>query len=546
MERSPRSLENLTKGHPPFTPEDAARHGAAGGRASGEARRRRKGMAELARTILSTGLDDRQRGAVRRIAPDLADEDATVAAAMVARQVQKAMKGDTRAFETLAGMDERASEDGRELPPYRMDPLDLTSDLLPLYRCVHEVRDGRSGVREIIAKGGRGGAKSSVIAEVAYEVMRTDPLANIVYNRRYKADLRTTVFSQFCKVVARHGDESDWKVTTSPMQVTYLPTGTSCYFFGADNPLGNKSFTPETGYVALLIQEECDEMAGMEQMEDAESTYLRSNGVEGARQIVVRVFNPPASRSNFMNAHALEMAGDPSALVVDASYLSVPVEWLGQRFFERAEWFRAHRPDQYRNKFLGEVTGTGGELFSNVEACSITDAQIEEWEHRGIVYQGIDWGFEHPQVFMRVAYDPDEDCVYPIFERRKRRCKLETFFKGIMRFRREETICDSAEPDKIADARDMGWEAVPAVKRWRGGGRGYAWEWLRSVDRIRVDPERTPGLFDELTHLEFERLRDGQFSSRYPDEGEDGVMATVYALNRVIVASKDLNGYEEE
>ena len=90
---------------------------------------------------------------------------------------------------------------------------------------------------------------------------------------------------------------------------------------------------------------------------------------------------------------------------------------------------------------------------------------------------------------------------------------------------------------------DWGWDAVRAVKRWKGGGRAYGWDWLRQRARIVVDPSRTPELARELRELEFERVRGG-YSSRYPTDGEDAVMATIYALNRVIRDAAEYDGYD--
>ena len=52
--------------------------------------------------------------------------------------------------------------------------------------------------------------------------------------------------------------------------------------------------------------------------------------------------------------------------------------------------------------------------------------------------------------------------------------------------------------------------------------------------KIVVDKERTPHLYQELTTLEHEQLKDGTFSSDYPTLGEDCVMALIYSLNRII------------
>lgn len=543
--------QNLT--HPPIqSGEEAVRKGRKGGINSGKARRRRKTMAQLTHDLMSQRLTDEERDAIIAAHPELEDEDATVAVKLISTQMGIATRSSgasaseaTRAFNALVELDERGTAKDERAHDYRMSPLDMTVDFLPVYRRAWAVYEGRDKVlREIVAKGGRGGAKSSQFAELAYEVIRRIPQANVVYTRRYQADLRPTVFKAMCRVIERHGDAASWEVTTRPMECVYRPTGQRVYFFGADNPLGTKSFTPDVGYVALLIHEEADEMQGMGELEDAELTYLRANGVEGAPALDVKVFNPPASRANFMNRHAAEMAADPSCMVADFSYRNVPPEWLGERFLERAAWLHEHRPERARNLLDGEVTGDGGELFANVVERQLTDAECEALESRGIVWQGLDFGYEHPMAFVRVAYDPDADEVVAVYERVGRRCKLGQFLRPLDEagFRADEVICDSAEPDRIDQMLDWGWDAVRAVKRWKGGGRAYGWDWLRQRTRIVVDPSRTPELARELRELEFERVRGG-FSSRYPTDGEDAVMATIYALNRVIRDAADYDGY---
>lgn len=525
-----------------------------GAHASNKKQRRRKTMAELTHALMSQRLTDEERDAIVEAHPDLDDEDATLAVKLVSKQLGIATMADaatrpadaTRAFTVLAELDERATAREHVRHDYRMCALDMTTDFLPVYRRVWAVYDGRDAtLREVVAKGGRGGAKSSQFAELAYEVIRRLPQANVVYTRRYQADLRPTVFKAMCRVIERHGDAASWDVTTRPMECVYRPTGQRVYFFGADNPLGTKSFTPDVGYVALLIHEEADEMQGMDELEDAELTYLRANGVDHAPALDVKIFNPPPSRANFMNRHAAEMATDPSCLVADFDYRNVPPEWLGERFVERAEWLWEHKPERARNLLGGEVTGDGGELFANVVERAITDAEVEAYEGRGIVWQGLDFGYEHPMAFVRVAYDPDADEVVALFEQVERRCKLGQFLRPLdaAGYRSDEVICDSAEPDRIDQMLDWGWDAVRAVKRWKGGGRAYGWDWLRQRCRITVDPARTPELARELRELEFERVRGG-YSSRYPTDGEDAVMATIYALNRVIRDAAEYDGYD--
>ena len=98
--------------------------------------------------------------------------------------------------------------------------------------------------------------------------------------------------------------------------------------------------------------------------------------------------------------------------------------------------------------------------------------------------------------------------------------------------------------------KDWGFNVVGAVKRWENKGRAYSWEWLQQRRKIVIDKERCPHLYHELTTLEFKQLKDGTFSSEFPDLDEDCVMALIYSLNRVIIShpiyEDDFNDYLDD
>ena len=343
------------------------------------------------------------------------------------------------------------------------------------------------------------------------------------------------------KTVIRYNDLDNWDFKQSPLCAVYKPTGQTVMFVGADKPISLKSFNVPFGYVKLLIHEECDEMAGVEQMDNIEDTFLRSD----TPALDIKIFNPPKSKNNFMNQYVEECKNKPQTRICHSYYYNVPEKWLGKRFFERAEWFKVHKPLYYRNNYMGEVTGTGGGIFDNVEERTITDAEIENMP---FFHHGLDFGFEHPQTFEKAWYDEDTDTLYCVAEVFAKRCKNSTFARKIKKYITEEIICDSARPDAIAELQDWGFNAIGAKKRWGSGkGRDYCWEWLQQTTKIVVDPERCPQLAHELTTLEHEQLADGSFSDAYPKLDEDCVMALIYGLNRVIMESRRNNGlYDDE
>ena len=462
----------------------------------------------------------------------------TVNALMAAGLVKAAATGNVKAFEAVQryiGTDEQETKDEYHLPI-----TDITTDFVNVYRLIHEVWNGESDVHEIISKGGRGSIKSNFWAAMVEETIYNDDQAHCVFTRRYKTDLRGSVYNQFMKTIIRHGRIDDWEFTTSPMRAVYKKTGQQVLFVGADKPISLKSYNVTFGYVKMLLHEEADEMAGVAQMDNIEDTFLRSD----TPALDVKIFNPPQSANNFMNAYVEEKRNDPSTFIAHSFYYNVPQKWLGKRFYERAEWFKQHKPRYYKNNYLGEVTGTGGVIFENIETRKLTDEFIQELPYFNY---GLDFGYEHPQVFIKAYYDSDTDILYPVEEVYSRRCKNSTFARKINKYKNVEILADSARPDNIKEMQDWGFDIIGAKKRWgANNGRDYCWEWLRQCNKIVVDPERTPHLYKELTTLEFEQLKDGTFSSEYPRLNEDCIMALIYGLNRVIMETRREDLYIDE
>lgn len=520
--------------------DEAVKNGKKGGVASGVARRKAKSTAELINKMLSMPMNENNKKSVTNFIGDLDDEDLTNNTLLCTGLMKAAVSGNIQAFDKLQAYQNKAEQLEHLDLHYNIPITDITIDFVEVYRKIHNVWSGAEVLREIILKGGRGSIKSNFISAVVEETIYNDPNAHCVFTRRYKTDLRGSVYNQFMKTIIRHNRLDEWEFTTSPMCAKYKKTGQMVIFVGADKPISLKSYNLSFGYVKLLIHEECDEMAGIEQMDNIEDTFLRSD----TPALDIKVFNPPKSANNFMNEYTASKENDPQTFICHSYYYNVPVEWLGKRFFERADWFKKHKPKYYANNYLGEVTGTGGTIFENLEFKEITNSEIENMPY---FHYGLDFGFEHPQVFIKAYYDPDTDILYPLEEIYSKRCKQSTFARKIKQYKNIEIIADSARPDNIAQMQDWGFDVSGAVKRWGSNkGRDYCWEWLRQCNKIVIDRARTPHLADEMTKLEFEQLKDGTFSSAYPKLGEDCIMALIYGLNRVIRESRREDLYDDE
>ena len=83
--------------------EEAAKRGANGGKASGKARREKKAMRETLETLLSMPLETGKAANIEKIKSiaALKGKNITVQEAILLKQLEKAIKGDTRAAEFI-------------------------------------------------------------------------------------------------------------------------------------------------------------------------------------------------------------------------------------------------------------------------------------------------------------------------------------------------------------------------------------------------------------------------------------------------------------
>ena len=86
---------------------------------------------------------------------------------------------------------------------------------------------------------------------------------------------------------------------------------------------------------------------------------------------------------------------------------------------------------------------------------------------------------------------------------------------------------DSAEKKSCADYKEYGLWCKPAQKG--PGSVEYSHKWLQSLNAIVIDPKRCPDTLTEFTEYEYERTKDGEIMSGYPDKNNHHIDAVRYA-----------------
>lgn len=374
--------------------------------------------------------------------------------------------------------------------------------------------------------GGRGSLKSSTVSIlVPLLLMQMDNKdCHALVLRKVGNTIRDSVYAQYIWAIGELGTADYWETKVSPMELIYKPTGQKIMFRGADDPMKIKSIKVPFGYIAITHFEEKDQFAGRPEIRNILQSTMRG----GPRYWNFESYNPPISRDNWANKDSLEERAD--RLCHKSTYLEAPPEWLGQQFLDEAEHLKETDERAYQHEYLGIPVGTGGNVFDNLELRNITDEEIAHFDR---FYQGVDWGwFPDPFAFIRLYYDRAREKIYLIDEIYQNKLTNEDSGRIIAQrgYKGTRIICDSAEPKSVADYRAMGLPAQEAIKG--PGSVEYGMKWLQRR-KIVIDRRRTPNAYNEFVGYEYERNKDGDIISGYPDANNHLIDATRYALEPV-------------
>ena len=372
--------------------------------------------------------------------------------------------------------------------------------------------------------GGRGSLKSSTVSVIVPLLLINNPGTHALVLRKVANTIRDSVYAQYIWAIGELGMAAYWEAKVSPMELIYKPTGQKIMFRGADDPMKIKSIKVPFGYIAVTHFEEKDQFAGRAEIR----TILQSTMRGGSVFWNFESYNPPISRDNWANKDSLEERAD--RLCHKSTYLEAPAEWLGEQFIAEAEHLKATNERAYQHEYLGIPVGTGGNVFENLELREITDEEVSRFDQ---IYQGVDWGwFPDPFAFIRLHYDRARETIYLIDEVYQNKLTNEASGEIIKKRNYADTYitCDSAEPKSAADYRAMGLPAKEAVKG--PGSVDYGMKWLQRR-KIVIDRKRTPHAYDEFVNYEYERNKDGDIISGYPDANNHLIDATRYALERI-------------
>ena len=529
------------------TESEAREKGSKGGKKSGESRRRKKTMKQVMDFLLSLPANARaDYDFLVEQGIDLNDLDEEFVNNMLVVNtalLAKAKSGDVSAVKELRNVirddyfakeklklekekfnfeKQKSEQQISETAKYNGIPASL---IAPAFSSVlFDIADHEHS--EYVFPGGRGSTKSSFCGLNVVDLIMKNENMHACILRAVANTLKDSVYSQIKWAISALGLDAEFVYTKSPLEITRISTGQKIFFRGADDPNKIKSIKAPFGHIGILWFEELDQFAGEEAVRKIEQSVIRG----GDTAYKFKSFNPPKSAQNWANKYIKVPRAD--RLVTESTYLTVPPKWLGKPFLDDAEFLKETNPTAYENEYLGIANGTGGNVFDNVEIREITDDEIAQFDN---IYNGVDWGW-YPDLFafVRVHFAPAQHTLYIWQEytcnkQSNRQTADKLVQLGITSY--DLITCDSAENKSVGDYRAYGLLARAAEKG--PGSREYSYKWLQSLRKIVIDNKRCPVACEEFLNYEYERDKDGNVISGYPD-GNDHVIDSVrYATERI-------------
>ena len=245
-----------------------------------------------------------------------------------------------------------------------------------------------------ILNGGRSSFKSSTIAELLmFQILyygSQDRPVNFAIIRKTGASIRDTVFQNIQEVANRYNMLPMFKMRTNPMTITYLPNGSTFYFYGLDDYAKLKSNTVPN--MIGLWYEEAAEFKNEEEFMQNNATFMRNKPEWADHTCVYYSYNPPRNPYSWINKWVEKMKTEPRYCVDHSTYKIDRLGFNPRSMLTDIETVKRNDYDFYRYMYEGIPVGTGINVY-NFPAFHVIP-ELRDTDQLIGLYYGLDVGHE--------------------------------------------------------------------------------------------------------------------------------------------------------
>lgn len=311
----------------------------------------------------------------------------------------------------------------------------------------------------VVCKGSRASKKSKTAALWHVVNMMRYPLSNTLVVRKVERTLRNSCFSDIQWAINKLGVENYWSCTTSPMEITYLPTNQKILFRGLDDAYKLASVSVPVGVLNFLWIEEAYEITNESDFDTLDES-IRGILPDGYFKRVTITFNP-WNEHHWLKSRFFDVE-DHRVLSMTTNYTCN--EWLSDTDRELFENMRKRNPRRYQVAGLGNWGVVDGLVFENwVERAYTLD------ECKGLKTAfGLDFGYSVDETAFVAAYiDLEHYRIYVWDELYKTQLSNKMIYSEItkMGYAKEHITADSAEPKSIDELRGLGLRHIQGARK---------------------------------------------------------------------------------
>lgn len=287
----------------------------------------------------------------------------------------------------------------------------------------------------VVCKGGRGSFKSSVISLKLVTMMMfyiaMGKTVNVICIRENQQYLRDSVYNQILWAMSILGVESEFRTRVSPMVIQHIRTGSTFYFYGANDPMKLKSNI--VGNVVAVWFEEFSNLKNVNVFDQSVPTFIRQKP-DFVKDVKIFIsYNPPRNPYAWVNEWVTQRETDPDYFVDSSTYLDDELCFTTKQQLDLIEKYKQNDPDYYRWLYLGEAVGLGTQVY-NMKLFKVVD-RIPDDEYITDIFYGMDTGF----MVSATA------CVACAFTNKYNVYVLDTFYYDPTKYERKLSASEQAE-----------------------------------------------------------------------------------------------------
>lgn len=310
-------------------------------------------------------------------------------------------------------------------------------------------------------KGSRASKKSSTQSLKVITEIIENPNINWLVVRKVERTLRDSCYAQLKWAIHRLKVDNFFKCSTSPLEITYKPTGQKILFRGLDDPLKVTSITVEVGSLCRLWIEEAYEITSEDAFDRLDES-IRGQLPKGMYHQVVLTFNPWSDR-HWLKKRFFDQPSK-NVLAMTTNYMCN--EFLSEADLVLFEEMKKN-PRRYRTAGLGEWGIVEGLVYENWEERVF---DVHEISIRPSVRSafGMDFGYVNdPSTLFCGLVDTVAREIYVFDEMYEKGMSNEDIKERVfeMGYSKERIKADSAEPKSIAYLRKAGLTRIRAAKK---------------------------------------------------------------------------------